>query len=91
VTRFEPLVSIIKLTSFGFALIFSVFWGLITVNIGASWLYLLFSPVVTILFFLMVLGRFLRKVPYYLVISGPLAMLVFFAGFLHFSANQIEI
>ncbi|MEO0768689.1 MAG: hypothetical protein AAFY72_04535 [Cyanobacteria bacterium J06649_4] len=82
--RFTPLVNVLKITSFGFALLFSIAWGVAILSAGAPWLYICFGPVSTIVVFLLLLGQFLKRVPYYLIVSGPLAMLTFFGAFLHY-------
>ncbi|MEM7217331.1 MAG: hypothetical protein AAF515_03130 [Pseudomonadota bacterium] len=84
---FRGLLGPIVLTSFLSALACSVAWAAHILMSGASLWYLLTTPVATVVFFQMLFGRALARVPYYLVVSGPIAMFAFFAGFLHYTAH----
>lgn len=86
IKSFEPLVGTIAGYSFVSAIVFSIAWVLFGTNdtITMNWFHWLTTPLVTIVLMQMVLGRLLRKVPYFLVICGPIAMFIFFYGFIDF-------
>lgn len=78
---FSQLLGLLAAASFLCALAISVSWGLDVARRSGDWRYLAGTPTVTILFFQMCLGAVLRRVPYYQVVAGPLAMLVYFGAF----------
>ena len=85
---FSSLIGWLSGVSFLAAAVTSVFWAVHLFASGASWLYLLATPAVTIVILQILLGRLLGKtVPYFNVVAGPLAMIAFFAGFLHYVQN----
>lgn len=80
----------LTLCSFATALLVSVAWVAdIYQRGGSAWLYLFATPTVTIIVVQMLLGRVLRRVPFYQVVSGPVAMLVFFAGVLVYTGWRL--
>lgn len=83
--QFQPLVTVIAGTSFGLGVLFSIAWSAAILQAEASWRYVFVTPAITIAVCQFLLGYLFRRVPYYLVVSGPLAMLVFFWAFLQYA------
>lgn len=82
---FARYLGMVTLCSFVTALFVSVAWAVDIFSTQAPWWYLLFTPTATIVAVQMLLGRILIRVPYIQVISGPLAMWVFFTGLLSYT------
>ena len=81
----SSLIGLLSGVSFLAAAVTSLLWAVHLFASGASWFYLLATPAATIVILQVLLGRLLgRTVPYYIVVAGPLAMIAFFAGFLHY-------
>lgn len=81
----ESWVTKLALCSFLTGAVFSIVWAVEIWRLPVSSLYYLATPAAAIVIFQFVIGRLLRRVPYYLAVSGPIAMFWFFAGFLLFS------
>ncbi len=86
---FAGLLGLISAASFLGAVSVSVLWAVDLFMRSASLFYLACTPAFTILFFQMFMGRFLGRAPYYKVVAGPIAMVAFFAGFLHYTEAVI--
>ncbi|MEM1230692.1 MAG: hypothetical protein AAGI15_09155 [Pseudomonadota bacterium] len=86
-TLIEPLGRLfawLRLASFVGLVLVTVFWSADLLLTQRSLAYLLTTPLVTVMVLQLLGARFLRPYPVLMVASGPLAMLVFFAGFLHY-------
>ena len=91
--KFERIVGLIAGYSFLAAIVFTVSMIFLGVEreISMTWFHYITLPLFTIIGIQMVLGKVLKRLPYYRAVSGTVAMALFFIGFMDMVRRNPEI